>query len=228
MSKYDTPIATIDIILMTLIDNVPHVMLSKRGKEPFKDKFSLIGGFIFTDKDKAIEDTFKRVVKNKIGVENIYFEQLETIGSATRDPRGWSISISFVSLLPSELALKIKPHESVSEVEWVSILDIEKLDLAFDHKDIINSGFQRIKTKINYSTLPIYLLPEFFTITQLQEVYEAFLGVKIDKSGFRKKIKDIPFLKETNEVTKKNHRPAKLYTAKEEVNVEYFRSNIIV
>lgn len=228
MNNYDTPIATVDIILMTLIDNIPHVLLSKRAKEPFKDKFSLIGGFIFTNQDEKIEDTFKRVVKTKIGVENIYFEQLETIGSSTRDPRGWSISISFVSLLPSELALKIKPHDSVSEVEWVSIFDIEKLDLAFDHKEIINNGFQRIKTKINYSTLPIYLLPEFFTITQLQEVYEAFLGVKIDKSGFRKKIKDIPFLKETDEVTKKNHRPAKLYTAKEEVNVEYFRSNIIV
>lgn len=87
MSKYESPISTVDIILMTLIDNVPHVMLTKRENEPFKDKLSLLGGFVFTDKDKTIEDTFKRVVKSKIGVENIYFEQLETIGSATRDPR---------------------------------------------------------------------------------------------------------------------------------------------
>lgn len=227
-NSYKKPTATIDIIIMTIINNVPHIMLTKRSEDPFKGYYSLLGGYVYVDEDTDINNTVKRILKNKVGIENIYFEQLETFGSNNRDPRGWSISVSFVSLLPSDVALKIKPHNKIEEIKWISINEIEKYDLAFDHKDILEIGIARVKSKINYSTLPIFLLPKYFTITELQSVYESFLSTKIDKSGFRKKIKEIPFLKETDLTTNKNHRPAKLYTASDDTLLDFFRSNIVV
>lgn len=227
MKEYDKPIATVDLIIVTLIDNIPHFMLTKRTEDPFKDSYSLLGGFIFTDQDETINDTVDRVLKTKIGLTNIYYEQLESIGLKNRDPRGWSLSVSYVSLLPWDIAKEIKPTNKISEIQWKTLEEIENIKLAFDHNEIIKTGMQRIKTKINYSTLPVYLLPEYFTLTELQNVYEAFLGIILDKSGFRKKIKDIPFLEETDLKTKnKNCRPAKLYKAKKGLDLEYFRSNI--
>ena len=226
---YIKPIGTVDIMIMTVIDNEPYVMLAKRTEDPFKGKLAILGGFIFADKDNDLEDTVKRVLKNKVNVENIYFEQLETIGGSLRDPRGWSISISYFALLSWDKAKKIKPGNNVEDIKWVKLSDIKGVDLAFDHNDLIKKAVERIKQKINYSTMPIYLLPEYFTITELQNVYEIFLGKKLDKSGFRKKIKDIPFLYETEKTINKNHRPAKLYSCrrKDEYKIDFFRSNII-
>lgn len=225
MIKYEKPISTVDFIIVTLKNGIPHVMLTKRKEEPFKDQFSLLGGFVFTDHDETLEDTVNRVLLKKIGTNKIYTEQLETIGSATRDPRGWSISISFVSLISWEVAETIQPKESISEIKWCPYEEIKELDLAFDHKKIIQNGMERLKTKINYSTLPIHLLPEYFTLTQLQEVYEIFLDTKLDKSGFRKKLKDIPLI-ETDKKSVGNHRPAKLYKLNTDLN--FFRSNILI
>jgi ADP-ribose pyrophosphatase YjhB (NUDIX family) len=227
--KYETPINTIDVLIVTIKDGKPHLMISKRDNQPFRDFYSLIGGFVFTNEDQTLEDTVSRVLKHKLGIENIYFEQLGTFGSKTRDPRGWSVSTIYISLLPWNKAQEIKPEETIKDLKWVSFDEISELNLAFDHKDIIKNGISRLISKINYSSLPIYLLPELFTITQLQEVYETFLGVKLDKSGFRKKIKDFTFLKETEKTTNNNHRPAKLYTAINESDndLSFFKSNIL-
>lgn len=224
--KYEKPICTIDVLLVTLIEDVPHVMIVNRKEDPYKGKWSLLGGFVFANIDKDLNDTVNRVLERKIGVTDLYYEQLETTGSFDRDPRGWSLSVSYAALIPWEQAQHIKPTNDITEVKWRSLDEIRQYELAFDHNKVVETGFEKLKTKINYSTLPLFLLPEYFTITEFQNVYEIFLGKKLDKSGFRKKIKDIHII-ETDKKTNKNFRPAKLFTVDPKNKLQYFRSNIL-
>ncbi len=223
--NYDTPIASVDAVILTLKDEKLHVLLVEREKEPYAGKLSLPGGFVFTDQDKTLDDAVNRVLFQKTGVKSSYFEQLHTFGSIDRDSRGWSISISYVSLMPWDEVENAQAGRNVTDIQWKAVDTIEEGSLAFDHEDIIFMAIERLRNKVNYSTLPAYLLPKKFTKTQLQKVYEQVLGTPIDKSAFRKKINELDFLEETGEVLTGKHRPAELFQLKPDALV-CFRSNL--
>lgn len=221
MKQHTQPISTVDSIIFTIHNNQLKILTIKREKPPFLGKLSLPGGYIHADEnqDTFIEETVSRVLKEKTGVDTPYMEQLHTFGSATRDPRGWSISVSYISLIPWHMI-----QENTSQ-HWININDIENIDFAFDHKDIIKTALKRIQSKVNYSILPVYLLPEKFTQTDLQKVYELVLGITLDKSAFRKKINALDFLEDTGEKDYNvTFRPPSLYRVKEEC-LPFFRSN---
>jgi len=223
--KYDTPIASVDAVILTLKNEKLHVLLVEREKEPYAGKLSLPGGFVFTDQDETLDDAVNRVLFQKTGVKSSYFEQLHTFGSVSRDSRGWSISISYVSLMPWDEVEDAQAGRNVTGIEWKAVDEIEEGSLAFDHEAIIYMALERLRNKVNYSTLPVYLLPKKFTKTQLQKVYEQVLGTPIDKSAFRKKINELDFLEETGEVLTGKHRPAELFQLKPDALV-CFRSNL--
>lgn len=214
MNDHKQPIATVDAVILTLKDNKLHILLTEREKEPFKGMLSLPGGWIFTNEDLDLDDAISRVLFQKTGVTSPYFEQLVTRGSVTRDPRHWSISTSYISLMPWDTVKNAEAGRNVSDVKWTPVDELEGIELAFDHFEIVKTALERLRNKVNYSTLPVYLLPEKFTKTQLQNVYESVLSAPLDKSAFRKKLNELDFLEETGEMQTGSHRPAMLYKLK--------------
>ena len=227
MTDYIRPITTVDPVIFTLKDNQLHILLIHRNKEPFTGWLSLPGGWVYADQDINLDASIERVLKDKTGVVGAYFEQLHTFGSMERDPRQWSISISYVSLMPWHKVEMAIAGEGVQDVEWVPVNDIDYSKLAFDHADINKMALERLRNKVNYSTLPVYLLPEKFTKTELQKVYEMVLGSQLDKSAFRKKLNEFDFLESTGEMSEGvKHRPALLYKVKDDYLLTCFRSNL--
>lgn len=214
MKEHTQPIATVDAVILTLKENKLHILLTKREKEPFEGMLSLPGGWIFTDEDLNLDEAISRVLMQKTGVNTPYFEQVETRGSATRDPRHWSISTSYISLMPWDTVKNAQAGRNVSDVQWTAVDELKNIELAFDHFEIVQTALKRLRNKVNYSNLPVYLLPEKFTKTQLQNVYESVLCAPLDKSAFRKKLNEFDFLEETGEMQTGSHRPAMLYRIK--------------
>lgn len=178
-----------------------NVLLVKRTDYPFKDCYALPGGFIL--QDETPEQTAMRVLKTKTGLSNIYTEQLYTFGAVDRDPRMRVISCAYISLIEARQA-------EIDNAEWFGIDEIAELELAFDHKNIIDTALKRLRGKINYTDIVFNMMPERFTISELQEIYEIILGEKLLAPAFRRTISGK--IRETGEYTKDaGHRPSQLF-----------------
>ena len=138
-----------------------------------------------------------------------YLEQLYSYANGARDPRGWSVSIAFYALV-GEHAL----HRTGREV--FELLEADALPrLSFDHNRIIATALDRLRNKSAYSSLPCYLLPERFTLTELQQTYEQVMGVQLEKSAFRRKLAELDFVEAVpGALQTGQHRPAQLYSLK--------------
>ena len=200
---YERPIATVDIVTLTLKDEALNVALYPRAKPPFEGVYALPGGYVHVDEDANLDATARRVLREKALLKGVYLEQLATFSGANRDPRGWSISAAYVALLPEE------------RITGARLVKADPLPrkLPFDHRAIVKAALARVRSKSVYSTLPTFLMPDEFTITELRDVYQIVLGIeKIDLAGFRKKILDLRAI-EPVEGRKRTggHRPAQLY-----------------
>ena len=208
---FDRPSVTVDALVFTIAEDVLKVALVKRAAEPFKNYWALPGGFI--DMKETLEETVKRKLSLKAGYENLYLEQLATFGDPKRDPRTRVITVVYFALTSADNFRSVT-SESVSDSQ---LFDVKKLppELAFDHKEIIKFGIERLKSKIQYSNIAYGLLPSEFTLTQLQKVYEVILGKTIDKRNFRKKMLTTNLLINTKKKTADSaHRPAELFRFK--------------
>lgn len=175
-------IATIDVALFTLHDGELCVAVAARDREPKKDELALIGGYVHTDEDEDTLATAKRVLRQKAGVAVPYLEQLYTFSGSKRDDRGWSISVAYIAVVP-EATLST----STGVFSLVPVNNVPKLP--FDHNAIVAQAAMRLRNKSTYSSLPAFLLPEHFTLNELQSVYEQTLGMKFDRPNFRSRIK---------------------------------------
>ncbi len=207
MTSYPKPSVTVDIVLLTIIDERLKILLVKRRIEPFKDNWALPGGFVGIDED--LKDAAKRELEEETGVSEHYLEQLYTFGEPGRDPRGRIITVAYFALINSE-ELKLKADTDVIEAKWFPTENLPKL--AFDHDKILGYALERLRYKLEYTTIAFQLLPKKFTLTELQEVYEIIFNKKLDKRNFRKKILSLGLLKATNEKRSSGHRPARLYS----------------
>lgn len=200
---------TIDLVIFTIQNNFLKILLSKRSKEPFSNHFSLPGGFV--NVDKTLDENAQELLKRDTNIQDVYLEQLYSFGNLKRDPRGRVISIGYYALINSEKQNLISSNK-YSNSNWISIKELKNEKIAFDHKEIIEMGIERIKNKIEYSNIAFQLLPEKFTLAELQEVYETILDKKLDKRNFRKKIAELEIVEELNEFKKQGRmRPAKYY-----------------
>ena len=206
-----TLICSVDIVLLTLRDDSLHVLLLKRDREPFRSALALPGGYVHADEDQSTDDAAARVLRDKTGITSPYLEQLASFSGPGRDPRGWSVSIAYYALVPSEVI----PPES----DGIHLVPVDRLpSLPFDHKTIVGHALERVRSKSLYSSLPVYLCGESFTLPQLQAVYEQVLGEAINKVSFRRKVQELGMLEpiEGEMHAGGAHRPAQLYRLKRE------------
>lgn len=228
-NEYQKPSVAVDLLVFTIVDDKLKIVLIERGEHPFKNMLSLPG--VFVGIDETLEDAVTRGVAEETGLEDVYFEQLYTWGDIDRDPRMRIISVSYMSLIPFE-SLKLSAGKrtiSAALYDVDELLDSKK-ELAFDHKKIIGYGRERIKNKVEYSTIAFALLPEEFTLPELQRVYEIILGKKLYKTGFRRKV--VPMIEETDRMTSGDpHRPSKYYRLKDNIedlsNIEEYKKEQI-
>lgn len=183
MSKnYEKPDVSVDVALLTLTEKGLMVALHERHNEPYRGALALPGGYIHTNEDGSLEDAVRRTLREKTKLEPRYIEQLQTFAGPGRDPRGWSVAISYVALVP--LKDLVAAESGVFKFHPVDRLP----DLAFDHAEQIRAAVQRVRNKSSYSTLPCWLLPETFTLTQLQHTYEVVFGETVTRATFRSRL----------------------------------------
>jgi 8-oxo-dGTP diphosphatase len=221
---FERPLTTVDVVIFAVENDQLKVLLVRRGEgllEPFPKTWALPGGFIDVNVDDSLEACARRKLFGKTGVRSPYLEQLGSWGNVARDPRGWSATHAYFSLLP---ATAVQIEHGISEhAKWHSVDDMSlKNRLAFDHAEILTAGLERLRNKVEYTSLPAFLLPEPFTLPQLQKVYEVVLGRSIDKSGFRTRALAANFLNELGFVDVGSPRPAMGYGLKTRNKLVFF------
>lgn len=225
-AKFDRPNATVDTVIFTVIDDALYVLTSKRAEHPFKDCWTLVGGFIDPEKDENLEAAAKRKLEEKTGVKTPYLEQFGTIGNKNRDPRGWSITTIYFALIPFE-GVRLKLGKGTADIKWSKIIAGKVKDkLAFDHEQILRKCTERLRNKVLYTSLPVYLMPKNFTLGELQKIYEIILDKRIDHKSFRRRILAADILEPTNEMRHEGTRPAQLYRLKKTHAPHLFVRNI--
>lgn len=204
-------ICTVDVVLLTLRRGALHVLMLPRDREPFEGVPALPGGYIRADEDRSAWHAAERVLKQKAGVASPYLEQLATFSGPDRDPRGWSVAIAYYALVPESFL--------VAGGQDANLLPVARLpELAFDHKAIVQLAVSRVQGKSQYSSLPVHLCGDKFTLPQLQAVYEAVLGEPINKVSFRRKVEELGIVEpiEGEMETGRANRPAQLYRLRRE------------
>lgn len=182
---YPKPDVSVDVVLLTLVDGKLHVALHVRTKRPDKGALALPGGQVHVDDEQEVdlEATAYRVLREKVGLVPRYLEQLRTFSGRERDPaRGFTVTISHVALIPYEELKTVGD----GVFHFYSVDDLPRL--AFDHAAQVAEAVQRLRNKASYSTLPCWLLPEAFTLTQLQVVYEQIFGETVKRGTFRSRL----------------------------------------
>jgi 8-oxo-dGTP diphosphatase len=210
--EYQGPVVTVDSILFQLIQDELYVLLTQRAYEPFLGEWALPGGYNY--RGETTHQALAGVLSHKAGIEYKALPltmQLYTFDNVDRDPRGHTISVTYMSL-----AHKAVPAGS-DTTQNPQFFPVTKLPhLAYDHKDIILFALQQLRSRIVHTNAVFALMPEKFTLTQLQTAYEAVLGHKLDKRNFRKRWLALDVLAPTDELAKDGaHRPAALYKFKQ-------------
>lgn len=211
---YENPAVTVDLIVFTIEEEKLKVLMVKRSQEPFINQLALPG--VFVGISETLEEAAKRGLSEETRLEDIYLEQLYTWGAIHRDPRSRIISVSYMALVPKD---KVCPQvgKRVSEVGLFPVEELleHKDEIAFDHGEMIAYAVERIRNKVEYTSIAFEMVGEEFTLPQLQKVYEIILGKPLYKANFRKKI--IHQVEETGAMTEgESHRPSKIYRKKRE------------
>ena len=201
---------TVDCLIFTFHDGKLKVLLNERNEYPYRDWWAMPGYFV--DKHEEMEDAIKRIAYEHTGLKNIYLEQLVAMAGLKRHPEGRILTVAYMALVKyDEVKNKIKPITNyMRQAKWFDVNDVP--ELAFDHNEILKLGLEKLKNTINFSMAPFELLPEKFTLTQLQQLYESIIGESLDKRNFRKKMTNLGYLKELEEFqTGVSYRAARLY-----------------
>jgi 8-oxo-dGTP diphosphatase len=223
--SFERPLTTVDLVVFTMRNDQLQVLLVQRPStpwEPFPGAWALPGGFVDTRQDATLEATAHRKLTEKTGVETPYLEQLGSWGSASRDPRGWSATHVYFALIPSA-GVVLREGGNSATAQWVATDERPGADaMAFDHADILDTALTRLRAKVEYTSLPAHLLPQPFTLPQLQQAYETVLGRSVDKSGFRTRMLSAEFLEQTGAMDVGAPRPAMGYRLRDPQSIAYF------
>jgi 8-oxo-dGTP diphosphatase len=198
-------LVTVDVVLLTIRDRRLHLLLIRRLAKPYEHRFALPGGFV--QEDESLDSAAARELQEETGVEKVYLEQLYTFGDLKRDPRGRVVTVAYYALVPHTQLLRA--GTDASDAAWFPVTELPAL--AFDHRKIVEYAHQRIRNKLNYTNVGFELLPEKFTLTELQLVHEAILGEPLDKRNFRRKIVLKGIVKPIKEWQQTGRKPAQLF-----------------
>jgi 8-oxo-dGTP diphosphatase len=205
--QYPRAALTVDCVVFGFDNAGLKILLIQRGLTPFKGKWALPGGFVRAD--ETVDDAARRELAEETGLNNVFLEQLYTFGAVNRDPRERVVSVAYYALV------KLAEHPAVgagdaNAAAWFPVAQVPAL--AFDHAEIVNEALARLRGKVRYEPIGFELLPEKFTLSQLQGLYEAALQTELDKRNFRKKILATTLLVPLREKSLSGaHRPAQLF-----------------
>lgn len=197
---------SVDCVIFGLHEGKLNILLIKRRMMPGKDKWSLMGGFV--EENETPENAAKRVLHQLTGLENVYMDQVGAFGEIDRDPGARVISIAYCALLNFD----DQDHQRVidNDAHWTPLDEMP--ELFFDHPQIVEKALEYLRKQVNSKPIVFQFLPELFTLSQLQSVYEAILGEKLDKRNFRKRIMESNSLEKTDFIDKSySKRGATLY-----------------
>jgi ADP-ribose pyrophosphatase YjhB (NUDIX family) len=214
---FERPLTTVDVVIFSVRENALQVLLVRRPNDradPFPDRWALPGGFVDTTRDPSIEACAIRKLLEKTGVALPYLEQLGSWGNSKRDPRGWSTTHVYFALIPSD-GINLKAGGNAADSQWFAIHgDSLGEKLAFDHADLIKAAVARLRGKAEYTSLPVFLMPSEFTLTELQQTYEVILARDLEKKSFRTRLLAAELLDAVPRLKSGANRPARLYRLK--------------
>ena len=203
--KYPHPAVTTDCVIFGFNGERLQVLLIERGIEPYKGRWAFPGGFL--KMDESAEEGALRELKEETGLENAYIQQLHTFSDPNRDPRERVITIAYYALVRIQ---GVKGGDDAASARWFPLDEIPPL--AFDHDYILRMATQRLREQIHFQPIGFELLPEKFTIKELQSLYEAILEINFDRRNFAKKMLHLEILTELDEtIWPTPKREAKLY-----------------
>jgi len=198
---------TVDIVIFTIRADGLNVLLVRRGIPPFEGLWAIPGGFVRDG--ESLPGAALRELEEETGVRDVYLEQLYTFGDPGRDPRGRVITVAYYALIASDRSAPVAGADAAAARWWPTA---QLPALAFDHNAILEYALERLRNKLEYTTVGFQLLPRKFTLTQLQRVYEAILGRPLDKRNFRRKLDLLGILAPLKEWQREGaSRPARLY-----------------
>lgn len=204
---------SIDCLIFGFQDSKLEVLLVKHGEGIIKGSWALPGGWVTYVEN--IDDAANRILKDLTGVHHLYLEQLHAFGDVNRYPGKRVITIAYIALTKPE-NYQLIPGFTASDAKWADVKGIK--GLPYDHAQILKAGLESLKRKVRYEPIGFNLLPEKFTLLQLQELYEAILDIKLDKPNFRRKIMKMNLIVSCNEKQiGVSHRAANLYRFDKEV-----------
>jgi 8-oxo-dGTP diphosphatase len=205
-SDKDRFFVAIDCVIFGFHEDELSLLLLKRKFEPAQGMWSLMGGFL--QKEESVNDAAKRILKELTGLENVFMEQVGLYGEVYRDPGERVLSQVYYALI------KIDDYDrqlvAQHNASWVNISKLPSL--IFDHQNMVAEARNKLKIKATTEPVGFNLLPEMFTLTQLQTLYEAIYGEPIDKRNFRKRVAEMDFIEKTDKIDKNgSKRGACLY-----------------
>ena len=214
--KYPHPAVTTDCVIFGFDGSELQVLLIERGIEPFKGKWAFPGGFL--NMDETAGEGALRELKEETGLENAYIEQFNTYSDPGRDPRERVITIAHYALVRIQ---EVKGGDDAAKAHWFPIDEVQQL--AFDHDKILRDAMRKLRERIHFEPIGFELLPEKFTMRDLQILYESILGVKFDRRNFAKKMMHYELLNQLDETVRPTaKRDALLYSFNKE-NYELFK-----
>lgn len=220
--EYKNPSLAVDLVIFGYHEKTLSVLLLNRKEEPFKDCWTLPGGFL--QMEETFLDTCSRILKTKTGMDDVFLEQLYSFDEPGRDPRGRVIAVGYYALI-NPARFNIIAGSMANDVKWFDVHKMPKL--GFDHEHIFQLSLQRLKSKILYDPVGFELLDELFTITELHELYECILQTTIDRRNFRRKILDAEYVINTG--TKREglqNRHPELYKFNKKLKKNSFQINV--
>ena len=220
------PILSVDVVILTVVDDQLKVLLTQRGEPPELGKWSLPGVMVRPDMDASMQAAALRAVQGKTDTLAPYLEQLCDFSGPDRDPRGWSSSYAYLCLMPAG-DIHAKAGAGAPAAKLFDVETAQSMSLAFDHNDMMEAALQRVRNKVNYSSLPAHLLGPKFTLTELMNTYEVILSQRLDKSAFRKKVQEAGFVRPVaGEFKTGPNRPAQFYEIAKSDELVMFRRNL--
>ena len=211
------PLSTVDTVIFAVAAHSLQVLLVQRESsptDPFPGLWALPGGFIDTEHDADLESCARRKLAEKTGVAAPYLEQLGSWGNAVRDPRGWSATHVYFALLANP-AVALHACANAADTQWHPLAGVRtRVRLAFDHTEILAAAVERLRAKVEYTALPVFLMPAEFTLSELQDTYEVILGRSLEKKAFRTRFLAARLLESVPRMKGGANRPAQLYRLK--------------
>lgn len=197
----------VDVAVFTVRDGSLHVLLAQARSGPFAGWWALPGGRV--GEEESLDEAAARELPAPTAARDVYLEQLYTFGQPRRDPRGRVVSVAYVGLVADPERVSGAAHDKYAGVAWHPVSRLPPL--AYDHAAVVRLAVTRLRAKLQYTNLAYTLLPPSFTLGELQSLYEAILGRKLDRRNYRRRVLSLGLLRPLRRMRRGAHRPAALY-----------------